>query len=212
MPSGKTTLLSSLYLQRHTMSGKSILLSSLYLQRHPMSGKSILLSSLYLQRHTMSGKSILLSGLYLQRHTMSGKSTLLSSLYLQRHIMSGKLLLSNCFCEDIQYRGKPQSCVLPLAHVTFKTQRKTLLRVATSGQAGYYGYLCTRLPTSLLGQALVNKQPRFSIIQEVRRHAVIKTMSFYNTCLFLFPLHLSFPSSPREGRKENTGGIERGGR
>ncbi len=36
-----------------------------------------------------------------------------------------------------------------------------LLRVATSGQAGYCGYLCTRLPTSLLGQAQVSKQTHY---------------------------------------------------
>ena len=54
---------------------------------------------------------------------------------------------STCF-----YKAKPVS------FEGFSYGRKTLLRAHYCGQAGYYGYLCTRLPTSLRGQALVNKQ------------------------------------------------------
>ncbi len=57
---------------------------------------------------------------------------------------------STCFV----YKGKPVS------FDGFSYGRKTLFVASGhfSGQAGYYGYLCTRLPTSRLGQALVNKQ------------------------------------------------------
>ena len=86
---------------------------------------------------------------------------LLSEMYIEGAPVSKSCgARSTCFV----YKGKPVS------FDGFSYGRKTLFVASGhySGQAGYYGYLCTRLPTSLWGQALVNKH--------TNKHIVISTL------------------------------------